>query len=141
MLPWDHASLLQKGEPDHPSLLSLQFPLGKKLAGIFEPTVAATIITPTAHVGAIMQLAQDRRGDMSEHTLLGPERTLLKYALRLYPLYMNVHDQCDPILRSSSPCRHTAPTLGLWLHDVHVIAILLVRGVCGWGDVIALSML
>ena len=58
----------------------MQFPLGKKLAGIFEPTVAATIITPTAHVGAIMQLAQDRRGDMSEHTLLGPERTLLKWA-------------------------------------------------------------
>ena len=56
----------------------LQFPLGKKLAGIFEPTVAATIITPTAHVGAIMQLAQDRRGDLTEHTLLGPERTLLR---------------------------------------------------------------
>lgn len=58
--------------------LVVQFPLGKKLAGIFEPTVAATIITPTAHVGAIMQLAQDRRGDLTEHTLLGPERTLLR---------------------------------------------------------------
>lgn len=56
----------------------LQFPLGKKLAGIFEPTVEATIITPTAHVGAIMQLAQGRRGEMTEHALLGPERTLLK---------------------------------------------------------------
>ena len=59
-------------------MVLLQFPLGKKLAGIFEPTVAATIITPTAHVGAIMQLAQDRRGDLTEHTLLGPERTLLR---------------------------------------------------------------
>ena len=56
----------------------LQFPLGKKLAGIFEPTVEATIITPTPHVGAIMQLAQGRRGEMTEHALLGPERTLLK---------------------------------------------------------------
>ena len=65
------------------TLLTLvpQFPLGRKLAGIFEPTVAATIITPTAHVGAIMQLAQDRRGDLTEHTLLGPERTLLRYDL------------------------------------------------------------
>ena len=38
----------------------------------------ATIITPTPHVGAIMQLAQGRRGEMTEHALLGPERTLLK---------------------------------------------------------------
>lgn len=64
-------------------LLPPQFPLGKKLADIFEPTVAATIIAPTAHVGAIMQLAQDRRGDLTEHTLLGPERTLLRCTLPL----------------------------------------------------------
>lgn len=73
-------SLLVRQDPPFQAdcMLLLQFPLGKKLAGIFEPTVAATIITPTAHVGAIMQLAQDRRGDMTEHTLLGPERTLLR---------------------------------------------------------------
>ncbi len=76
--------LARQHSPFHHALVLLpQFPLGKKLAGIFEPTVAATIITPTAHVGAIMQLAQDRRGDLTEHTLLGPERTLLRWAIPL----------------------------------------------------------
>lgn len=57
----------------------LQFVLGKKLAGVWEPTVSATVVTPSKHVGAIMQLFQDRRGEMTEHSLLGPARTLLRY--------------------------------------------------------------
>ena len=55
-----------------------QFPLGKKLAGIWEPTVAATAILPTEYVGAVMELFQDRRGSLTEHTHLGPARTLLR---------------------------------------------------------------
>ena len=55
-----------------------QFPLGKKLAGVWEPTVIATVVTPSEHQGAIMALFQERRGDLSEHTFLGPGRTLLR---------------------------------------------------------------
>lgn len=55
-----------------------QFPLGKKLAGIWEPTVAATVILPSEYVGAVMELFQDRRGSMTEHTHLEPARTLLR---------------------------------------------------------------
>ncbi len=56
-----------------------QFPLNVKLAGVWEPTVAATILTPIAYTGAIMQLCQDRRGDMTEHTVLGETRAMLRY--------------------------------------------------------------
>lgn len=57
-----------------------QFPLGKKLSGVWEPTVAATVVTPSEHVGSIMELFQDRRGEMTEHTVLSPARTLLRCA-------------------------------------------------------------
>ena len=58
----------------------MQFPLGKKLSGVWEPTVAATVVTPSQHVGSIMELFQDRRGEMTEHTVLNPARTLLRSA-------------------------------------------------------------
>jgi hypothetical protein len=65
----------------------MQFPLGTKLAGIWEPTVAATVVTPTEHVGPVMELFQERRGSLTEHTHLGPQRTLLRCgALSNHPL-------------------------------------------------------
>lgn len=38
----------------------------------------ATIVSPTDYVGAIMELCQDRRGELAEHAIIGPTRTLLK---------------------------------------------------------------
>ena len=58
----------------------MQFPLGKKLSGVWEPTVAATVVTPSEHLGSIMELFQERRGEMLEHTVLSPARTLLRHA-------------------------------------------------------------
>ena len=43
-----------------------------------EPTVTATVVTPSEHVGQLMLLCQDRRGELLEHTALGPTRTMLK---------------------------------------------------------------
>ncbi len=57
-----------------------QFPLGVKVAGVWEPTVAATVTLPAEHLGALMALCQDRRGELAEHTHLGPGRLLLRRA-------------------------------------------------------------
>ena len=37
-----------------------EFPLNVKVAAVWEPTVAATVVTPNEYVGAIMQLCQVR---------------------------------------------------------------------------------
>ena len=42
----------------------------KDVKAIWEPTVKATIITPASCLGAIMELCQDRRGDMLEQHFL-----------------------------------------------------------------------
>ena len=59
-----------------------QFPLGVKVLGVWEPTVAATITLPAEYLGALMQLCQDRRGALTEHTHLGPGRLLLRHGCR-----------------------------------------------------------
>lgn len=56
-----------------------QFPLGRKISSVWEPTVRATIITPARYVGALITLCQDRRGDMTEHVVLDPLRTMLRF--------------------------------------------------------------
>ena len=43
--------------------------------------MAATIVSPTEYVGAVMELCQDRRGEMQEHSVMGANRTLLKWVL------------------------------------------------------------
>lgn len=55
-----------------------QFPLGKKIVSVWEPTVNATVITPSNYVGGVMTLCQERRGELTEHNVLGPTRTLLQ---------------------------------------------------------------
>ena len=50
------------------------------MLGVWEPTVAATITLPAEYLGALMQLCQDRRGALTEHTHLGPGRLLLRRA-------------------------------------------------------------
>ena len=47
---------------------------------MFEPTVAATVVTPAEFVGPLMLLCQERRGEMTEHMALGAGRALLKCA-------------------------------------------------------------
>ncbi len=52
----------------------VEWPLGQKVMSMREPTVVATILTPTEHVGAVMQLCIARRGEMQDHTILGALR-------------------------------------------------------------------
>ena len=55
-----------------------QFPSGRKITSVWEPTVDATIITPTEFVGGLMALCQDRRGDLVDHTVLSPTKTMMR---------------------------------------------------------------
>src|SRR5919106_56122 len=58
-----------------------------------EPYVAATVVTPTEHLGAVMELCQARRGSMEEMRYLSPERVELKYLLPLAEIIFDFFDQ------------------------------------------------
>ena len=65
-------------------------------AGIWEPTVNATVVTPTEYVGGIMTLCQERRGELTEHSVLGTSRTMLRYLSSVAPAERLVYSATHP---------------------------------------------
>jgi GTP-binding protein LepA len=74
---------------DNPSAM----PPPNKLDFIEEPYVKVTIITPTEYVGALMELAQSRRGDMTNMEYLSEVRVELIYELPLAEIVVDFFDQ------------------------------------------------
>ncbi len=60
---------------------------------IAEPYIRATLIAPTEHVGAIMELCQSRRGTHVDLHYLSPERVQLRYDLPLGEIVLDFYDQ------------------------------------------------
>jgi GTP-binding protein LepA len=58
-----------------------------------EPYVKASIIVPKDHVGAVMELTNDRRGRFDHLEYLSEERVLLSYELPLGEIVLDFYDQ------------------------------------------------
>ena len=68
-----------------------QFP--REVEEVEEPYVAASIIVPKEHVGAVMELNNDRRGTFGKLEYLSPERVHLTYQLPLAEIVLDYFDQ------------------------------------------------
>jgi GTP-binding protein LepA len=71
----------------------VEMPDPNDIAEIREPYIRATIITPTDHVGAVMELCQGRRGDHVDMHYLSPVRVQLRYDLPLAEIVLDFYDQ------------------------------------------------
>ncbi|MBP3222848.1 MAG: elongation factor 4 [Actinomycetaceae bacterium] len=69
-----------------------EFPSGK-IGAIYEPTVKATLLTPKEYVGTLMELCQQRRGDMKGMDYLSEDRVELHYVLPLAEIVTDFFDQ------------------------------------------------
>jgi len=69
------------------------WPEGKKLAEIHEPIVKAMIIAPSEYIGTIMELCQDRRGQLGGMDYLSETRVELRYTLPLAEIIFDFFDQ------------------------------------------------
>ncbi len=63
------------------------------LEAIAEPYVKVMIITPSDYVGTVMELVQQRRGEMGEMTYLSPTRVELHYEIPLAEIVYDFFDQ------------------------------------------------
>jgi len=63
------------------------------LASIAEPYVKVMVITPSEYVGTVMELIQQRRGEMGDMTYLTPERVELHYQVPLAEIVFDFFDQ------------------------------------------------
>jgi len=74
---------------DNPTKL----PPVQQIETISEPYVRATIMVPNDYVGAVMELAQDRRGTFHNMEYLSANRVMLKYDLPLSEIIFDFFDQ------------------------------------------------
>src|SRR3954465_1137551 len=65
----------------------------RELEEVEEPYVKASIIVPKEHVGAVMELNNDRRGSFDHMEYLSEERVMLSYDLPLGEIVLDYYDQ------------------------------------------------
>jgi GTP-binding protein LepA len=76
-------------EVDNPADLPAQ----SEMVEIEEPMLKLSILTPTTYTGTIMELCQQRRGDMVKLEYLSPERIDLVYRVPLAEVVIDFFDQ------------------------------------------------
>ncbi len=79
----------QRHVVDNPSSM----PPANRIERIEEPWVTVTVLTPRDHLGALMELCQERRGELVRMEYLSEERVELVYALPLAEIVLDFFDQ------------------------------------------------
>ena len=64
-----------------------------RIVEIREPYIRASILCPKEHVGAVMELCQERRGTHVDMTFLSSERVQIQYDLPLAEIVLDFFDQ------------------------------------------------
>jgi len=60
---------------------------------ISEPYVSVMVVTPSEYIGTVMQLCQERRGELKEMHYLSPERAEIRYHMPLGEIIFDFFDQ------------------------------------------------
>lgn len=68
-----------------------EFPTGK-IDGIYEPMVKATVLSPSDYIGQIMELCQDRRGELQGMDYLSEDRVEMRYTLPMAEIVFDFFD-------------------------------------------------
>jgi GTP-binding protein LepA len=82
-------------EIDSPAKL----PEAGSIATIEEPVITAMIMTPPEHVGAILQLCQDKRGVQKSLEYKGSDRVLITYELPFNEVVLDFYDKLKTMSR------------------------------------------
>jgi GTP-binding protein LepA len=64
-----------------------------RIEEIREPYIRASLLCPKGHVGAVMELCQERRGEHVDMTFLSPLRVQIRYDLPLAEIVLDFYDQ------------------------------------------------
>ncbi|MBW3594738.1 MAG: translation elongation factor 4 [Actinobacteria bacterium] len=64
-----------------------------KIEAVYEPYVSVMVVTPSEFTGTVMQLCQERRGELKEMHYLSPERVEIRYHMPLGEIIFDFFDQ------------------------------------------------
>jgi GTP-binding protein LepA len=68
-------------------------PEASQIAEVYEPYVSVMVVTPSDYTGTVMQLCQERRGELKEMHYLSPERVEIRYHMPLGEIIFDFFDQ------------------------------------------------
>ena len=68
-------------------------PEAARIVEVLEPYVSVMMVTPSEYVGTVMQLSQERRGQLKEMHYLSPDRVEIRYLLPLGEIIFDFFDQ------------------------------------------------
>ena len=85
----------QKVEIDSPSKL----PEAGRVQSIEEPIITAMILTPAEHVGAVLELCQEKRGVQKSLEYLSSDRVLITYELPFNEVVLDFYDRLKTLSR------------------------------------------
>ncbi len=68
-----------------------EYPTGK-VGEVREPVVKATVLTPSEFIGTVMELCQQRRGELLGMDYLSPERVEMRYTLPMAEIVFDFFD-------------------------------------------------
>ncbi|TMK40587.1 MAG: elongation factor 4 [Actinobacteria bacterium] len=110
------------------------FPDPARIAEVREPFVRASVLCPKEHIGAVMELCQERRGEHSGMHYLSPERVQIGYDLPLAEIVLDFFDQLKSRTRGYASLDYEL--IGMRASDLVKLDVLL-----GGDPVDALSMI
>jgi GTP-binding protein LepA len=99
------------------------FPDPARIAEVREPYIRASILSPKAYVGQIMELCQERRGEHAGMHWLSPERVQITYDLPLAEIVLDFFDQLKSRTRGYASLDYDV--LGMRASDLVKLDILL----------------
>src|SRR5947208_3430387 len=95
-------------EIDSPAKL----PDAGRIAKIEEPVITSMILTPAEHVGAILQLCQDKRGVQKSLEYVASDRVLITYELPFNEVVLDFYNRLKTLSRGYEPLDE--PVTGYW---------------------------
>jgi GTP-binding protein LepA len=84
--------VVQEDGTEHTVTNPSDWPDGAKIAEVYEPVVACTVITPAEYLGPIMELCQARRGALGGMDYLSETRVELRYTMPLAEIIFDFFD-------------------------------------------------
>jgi GTP-binding protein LepA len=76
-----------------------KLPDAGRIEKIEEPVITATILTPSSHVGAILELCQEKRGIQKGLEYLASDRVMITYELPFNEVVLDFYDRLKTISR------------------------------------------
>src|ERR1700730_4113545 len=104
---------------DNPSAM----PPPNTIEWIEEPYVTLTVLPPTEYIGTLMELCQQRRGEMTKLEYLSEERVELVYSIPLAEIVLDFFDQLKSRTRGYASLDYARP--GYRRSDLEHVVILL----------------